>query len=220
MKSSENYFAKKVGIIIICFLLSQRIYAQDVSSNIQGFSVSIYGVGSKVTSNSLFLSGIMNGEPIGIGIGANVGYGFTESMKVFFGYQSQKFNRNDTYDKNTADAFELGLNYNFLASLNHIRPFLRASMSYNSLNVYPTTFTVIETGVTEENITILAKGLGFDAGVGLQYFIKPEVSVSVSGGGKFGGFTTIYYDGTKETVEQPVDFKYFYAKIGLSYSFY
>ncbi|MBK8390567.1 MAG: hypothetical protein IPL23_15340 [Saprospiraceae bacterium] len=81
MKSSENYFAKKVGIIIICFLLSQRIYAQDVSSNTQGFSVSLFGVASNVSSNSYYLEGIIDSNPFGVGLGANLGYGFTESVR-------------------------------------------------------------------------------------------------------------------------------------------
>ncbi len=212
-------FAKKVGITLICFLLSQRIYSQDVSSNTQGFSVSLFGVASNVSSNSYYLEGIIDSNPFGVGLGANLGYGFTESVKAFVGFQVSNYNPNGSRDKNSLDAFEFGLKYNFLASLNKIRPFISGAVNWNVLDVFPVDY-IYETGEVLEDVKVNAKGLGFDVGVGIQYFLSPEFNLNISVGGKFGTFSKVYSNGVREKFEEAVDFRYLGGRIGATYSFY
>ncbi|MBK8633477.1 MAG: outer membrane beta-barrel protein [Saprospiraceae bacterium] len=173
---------------------------------------------SKYKSDGNFATNVSEKEPSGLGLGGEIGYGITESIKVFVAYQSQSFTKNGSYPQNTLNTFEGGLKYNFLGTLNPLRPFISATISQNSLYISNLDFDFNKVPVIAEQYT--GKGIGFSPSVGIQYFFTPEINIDLASGIKFGNFTQNSADGIKLTFDSPNDFRYVFFKLGMTYNFY
>lgn len=213
--SSRNFFA----LLLVFMCMTYHTNGQGISSNTQGFSVSAYGTFTNFKSTSYFLNEITEEDGTGYGVGVEIGYGITEALKVFAGYQVVNFNLDKTYTNNAVDAFEAGLKYNFSGTLSKVRPYLSGSAAWNSLSIAFINFTDAN-GNFIESAKLKSGGYSINAGIGLQYFISPDFSLDLGVGGKFGNFTENFVDGNPLTFDEDVDLRYLFGKIGLSYSFY
>ncbi|MFZ1787238.1 MAG: outer membrane beta-barrel protein [Saprospiraceae bacterium] len=217
----SKHLKKGLNIIATILLITGftiKAESQDIVSNTKGFSISLFGVLSNYKSNSKFFTKVSSDEPSGLGFGGEIGYGLTETVKLFAAYQFQNFTKNGKFAQNTLTTFEGGVKYNFLGTLNRTRPFLSATISQNNLFVSPLQYELNGANSIADQYT--AKGIGFSPSVGIQYFFTPEINVDLVSGIKFGNFTKNDADGTKLTFDSPNDFRYLFLKLGLTYNFF
>ena len=219
LKNQTNSTRNFIALLLVFMCMAYHTNGQGISSNTQGFSVSAYGTFTNFKSTSFWFANISELDDTGYGVGVEIGYGISETIKVFAGYQVSNFNLNDNWDNNGLDVFEAGIKYNFLGSLSKVRPYLSGSVSWNSVSISPASY-IDDSGNSINDVKLKSAGYSFNAGIGLQYFVSPDFSIDLGVGGKFGNFSENFVDGNPITFDEGVDLRYLFGKIGLTYSFY
>lgn len=206
--------------IILFTLIHFNALAQGVGSNISGVSVGLFGKYNTWNSNSNAFFTLADENPNGISYGIQLGYGFTSNWKALIAYEHSNYDLNNLGVTNTVNLLEVGVRYNFLASINKIRPYLQAAVGQNTLNLFPVFFTDSD-GNVYENAKEKDKGISFSTNLGVNYFVTPDLSFDLAAGGRFGNFTKSFVNGSEFILSgENLDFRYFYVSLGLCYSFY
>lgn len=209
-KSSRVTISMLMGL-----LLALPGWAQDIQSNTEGFSASISPSYASWNSESQFLGSLDDVEPTGLGIYARVAYGFTQNIEVFAGYGVEGFNRKEDWDTYRSGTFDLGARFNFGATLRKVRPFAEAAISFHDMSIDPIIFEG-----SAELFNLDLNGVSFTGGLGLHFFVLPNLSITAVGKGSFGSFDSVFLSGVEiEALEETLDLEMFRVQLGMSYFF-
>ncbi len=207
---------KKLTFYLLVFLISGSfsLTAQDIRSSISGFSLGLYGKYSNWMSNSYFVGELDDTEPNGIGVGFRMSYGILEKFGVYLGYSQSNFRQSDEFDKYSQQVLHGGVRVNFGATLKVIRPFLEAGIGQYSMKIDPIIFL---DDIFETTYTLKMSGIGGEFGVGLQWFIIPNLAAEFAAFGRFGQFSTITLSGADYDPGEKTDFRFIGGQIGITY---
>lgn len=141
-------------------------------SKTAGFNVGVYLNGSAVK--------VEDSDVVESGAGGTVhlGYGFTENVSLFLRVNAAAIESDDVPSGSYAMAHvDMGARYSFLGSSTAWRPFVQAAFNGRAVSIDE-----------EEAGTLDARGPGFSAGAGLEYFVTPRVAVEAGLSYSFGEF--------------------------------
>jgi opacity protein-like surface antigen len=141
-------------------------------SKTAGFNLGVFLNGSAVR--------VDDSDVIESGAGGSVhlGYGFTENVSVFLRVNGAAIESDDVPSGSYTMAHaDIGVRYSFLGSSTAWRPFVQGAFSGRAVSI------------DEGNAgTLDARGPGFTAGAGLEYFVTPRVAVEAGLSYSFGEF--------------------------------
>ena len=213
LKTTNSSLAA-IGVLLL-LLIAIPSWAQDIQSNTEGFSASISPSYASWNSESQFLGSLDDVEPTGLGVYARVAYGFTQNIEVFAGYGVEGFNRKEDWDTYRSGTFDLGARFNFGATLRKVRPFAETAVSFHDMSIDPIVFE----GSTEL-FNLDLNGVSFTAGLGLHFFVLPNLSITAVGKGSFGSFDSAFLSGVEITdLEETLDLEMYRVQLGMSYFF-
>ena len=201
--------------IILWLLLALPGWTQEIQSNTEGFSASISPSYASWNSESQFLGSLDDIEPTGLGIYARVAYGFTQNIEAFLGYGVEGFKRKEDWDTYRSGTFDLGARFNFGATLRKVRPFAEVAVSFHDMAIDPIVFE----GSTEL-FNLDLNGVSFTGGLGLHFFVLPNLSITAVGKGSFGSFDSAFLSGVEIVdLEETLDLEMYRVQLGMSYFF-
>jgi opacity protein-like surface antigen len=176
----------------------------------------VYGNFDNWRSNSLLLGDIADKESSGRGLGAEISYGFTGNIEAFAGYNFSNFNLVDEWEVYRVEHYNLGLQYNFGASRQVVRPYLTGAIGSNNLKLAD--IFIREDGVLVfDNAEMIVKGLSANVGGGVLYYPIPQLAIDAGLLARFGNFSTVLVDSSIYDANQTLDFRYVGIRIGVSY---
>lgn len=205
--------------VFLCISLCGRIHAQSVQSISQGVSLHLQGQFSMWNSNSNFLSDISDDDPVGLGFGVELRYGFTSMLSGYLGFGNVNYNSNNEWEDYKSTYYRLGGQYNFGGTTSKIRPYLYAGGVYQNFKLARIFINDMGT-VLIENGSLVSKGVGVEIGVGLKYHLMPEWVLELSAGGQFGQFGSNFVNGRDFNFEETIDHQHLHLRIGAGYFFY
>lgn len=141
-------------------------------SRTAGFNLGVYLNGSAVR--------VEDSDVIESGAGGTVhlGYGITENVSLFFRVNGAAIESDDLPSGSYAMAHaDIGARYSFLASSSAWRPFIQGAFSGRAVSIDEGSAGTLE-----------ARGPGFTAGAGLEYFVTPRVALEAGLSYSFGKF--------------------------------
>ena len=213
LKQTKLY--KSVFFILFTGIFLINGHSQGIQSNTEGFSASLSPSYASWSSESQFLGSLDDLEPTGLGIYAKVAYGFTQSIEAFLGYGVESFNRKEDWDTYRSSTLDVGARFNFGATLRKVRPFAELALSIHDVAIDPIVFE----GSTEL-FNLDLSGFSGTVGLGVHYFMLPNLSVSVTGKGSFGSFDSVFLSGVEVLdLEESLDLEMIRIQLGVSYFF-
>ncbi|MEZ4900906.1 MAG: outer membrane beta-barrel protein [Spirosomataceae bacterium] len=189
-------------------LASSLTLAQDIRSNTEGINISVGGgVGNWSSS---YFQNLDEAEPLGVGAGVRIGYGFNQRFELFARYDYHHFilkNEWDTYQITNVGA---GLRVNFGGTLQRTRPYLEVGYSSVGLLIDPVLFNG---NLFEYRL----KGPALALGGGVNYFATPRLAIQAAANGTFGKFNSFQISGTG--IEDRPDVRTLKFSLGISFYF-
>lgn len=140
-------------------------------SNTSGFHVGVFLNGSAVTLED---SDVVES---GGGGSLHLGYGFNPNVSLFVRANAAEIQSDEGGDSYTMAHFDLGARYSFASEASALRPFIQAAVSGRAFAA----------DLGSEG-TLEARGSGFTAGAGLEYFFTPAVALEAGLSYSFGEF--------------------------------
>lgn len=201
---------RKISTSIFCtyFFLLGTTYAQDVRSNTEGLNISVGGgVGNWSSS---YFQNLDESEPLGIGAGVRLGYGFNQRFELFARYDYHNFKIKNEWDTYYTSAAGAGLRVNFGGTLQSLRPYLEAGFSSINLVIDPVLFNG---NLFEYRL----KGPSLALEGGVNYFISPNFAIQATANGTFGKFKSFQISGNG--IQDRPDIQTLKFSLGISYFF-
>jgi opacity protein-like surface antigen len=208
-----------ISALLLILFSNFCVKAQEVQSITQGLSVQVCGNLDNWRSNSLLLGDIADVESNGRGLGAELSYGFTANLEAFVGYNFSNFNLSNDWNVFRLEHYTLGVQYNFGASRQKVRPYLNGAIGSNNLKI-------ADIFIQEDNIVVfddaemILKGLSGNLGGGVLYFPIPQLAIEAGLVGRFGRFSNVLVNSSAYDAKQTLDFRFITFKIGVSYYFF
>jgi hypothetical protein len=199
---------RTLSLLAFCTLFLGKIFAQDVQSNTEGFSVTV--LPSYARWSSSFFNRLDELEPTGLGAGVRLGYGFNQRFELFAHYDSHSFNFNEDWDQYSFGTLGAGAKVNFGGTLQALRPFLEVGVVNQRLLITP-----VE--LNGDLVEFLMRGLSVQGNGGVQYFLSPQLAVRANVGFTVGKFSSFQID--RVGTEDRPDVKTFRVGVGVSYFF-
>lgn len=204
---------------VMGLLFIGKIDGQTIQSISQGVSLHLHGQYANWNSNSHFLSDISSSDPSGVGFGAELRYGFTSMISGYLGYGNVNFNSNEEWENYKISLYRFGGQYSFGGTTSRLRPFLNAGGVYQNFQL--ARIFINDSGMQViDDAELVSKGLALEVGVGLKYYVIPELALEVSLAGQFGKFGSNFVNGRDFDFEESIDTQHFYVRIGAGYFFY
>ncbi|MBY5958417.1 hypothetical protein KUV50_09760 [Membranicola marinus] len=211
---------KRHVILLFLFgimILGIPLRSQTVQSVSQGFSVHVHGQFARWNSNSHFLSDISGEDPGGIGFGAEVRYGFTNSISGYLAFEGINFDTDDEWEKYNTTLYRFGGQYTFGGTTSKIRPIVHAGGVYQNFNLA----RIFINGTDPvDDAKLVSKGFAVEAGGGLMYYVIPEFSLSLIVTGQFGKYGSNFVNGRDYPFEETIDSQHLFVRLGAGYYFY
>lgn len=178
---------KKLLVIMMALLgYAAGLKAQDIQSNTEGFNIGLHaGVGNWSSSYFLNLDEL---EPIGVGGGIRLGYGFNQRFEVFTQYNAQSFKLKNDWDTYRISSLGAGLRVHFGGTLQRLRPYVEGGLAGVNLLINPVLFN-------GNLVEYRLKGTSLALGTGVNYFLFPNVALHANVAGTFGKFNSFQVDG-------------------------
>jgi opacity protein-like surface antigen len=150
----------------------------DARSNGSGFHLGVFLNGSavKVEDSDVVESGG--------GGSLHLGYGFTENVSAFVRANAADIQVEDSDQSYILAHFDIGARYSFGSASAALRPFVQGAFSGRAFS--------LDAGSAG---TLEARGPGFTAAAGLEYFFTPRVAVEAGLSYSFGEFNEGRLDG-------------------------
>lgn len=200
--------SRKFYVLIFSFISVLTLQAQDIRSNTEGLNVTVSG-GIGNWSSTYFLN-LDELEPLGVGGGVRVGYGFNQRFEIFARYDHYTFKIENEWNKYGTSTAGAGLRVNFGGTLQALRPYLEAGFSSINLTIDPVLFNG---RVVEYHL----KGPALAVGGGVNYFISPNFAIQAAAASTFGKFTTFQIN--SNGIEDRPDARTLRFSLGISYFF-
>jgi hypothetical protein len=199
---------RKFYLLIFSVTSLITLQAQEIRSNTEGLNVSVSG-GLGNWSSNYFLN-LDELEPLGVGGGVRVGYGFNQRFEIFARYDRHTFKIKNEWNKYGISMAGAGLRVNFGGTLQALRPYLEAGFSSINLKIDPVLFN-------GRVVDYHLKGPALAVGGGVNYFILPNFAIQANATGTFGKFTTFQINGSG--IEDGPDVRTLRFSLGISYFF-
>ena len=199
---------RKIYLLTFSLIAGITLQAQDIRSNTEGLNVSVSG-GVGNWSSSYFLN-LDELEPLGVGGGLRIGYGFNQRFEIFARYDRYTFKFKNEWNKYSISNVGAGLRVNFGGTLQALRPYLEAGFSNINLVIDPVLFNG---NIVEYRL----KGPALAMGGGVNYFISPNFAIQANVLGTFGKFNTFQID--SRGIEDRPDARTLRFSLGISYFF-
>lgn len=212
----DNLVKTAISTLLSILICLPCLRAQEVQSITQGPSVQVYGNFDTWRSNSLLLGDIADKESNGRGIGAEFSYGFTGNIEVFLGYNFSNFNLLNDWKVYRVEHYNLGIQYNFGASRQVLRPYLNGALGSNNLKLADI-FIRENAAVVYDDAEMIVKGLSGNLGGGVLYYPIPQVAIDAGLISRFGNFSTVLVDANIYDAKQTLDFRFIGIRLGVSY---
>lgn len=176
--------------ILLLLLISVTAFAQnqplEMKSNTEGLSIGISG--NLLNWSSDYFTRLDDDEPTGIGIGAEVGYGFTQRLEAIVRLDYSTLALNDEWDNFSMVNFDLMARFNLGSTTKKFRPYLELGVGNQSMNISPIFF---DNQAVEYNMN----GWGFAYGAGVNYFLNRNFLLTLNASGITGDMSSFTANG-------------------------
>ncbi|MET0400116.1 MAG: outer membrane beta-barrel protein [Longimicrobiaceae bacterium] len=154
-----------------------QVEAPPAVSKTSGLELGVYLNGSALA--------IENEDEVesGGGLGARLGYGFTDRFQIFAAVTAANVEYSDVDDTYALGHFDLGGRFSFGSTAAKLRPFVQAAVGGRAVS--------LDLG----GETLDLRGAGFTGGAGLAYFLAPSVALDLGLDFTLGQFTEGRADG-------------------------
>ncbi|MCF8239654.1 MAG: hypothetical protein K9I85_15935 [Saprospiraceae bacterium] len=203
-------------LVIICLscLSGSSISAQGIRSSTAGFSVKAGPIWETWASSSYYLGDVDSEAFLGGYLG--VAFGFGQRIEAFSSYRFAGGYTQEGYDSYRSRTILFGARTHFGGTLRRVRPWLEAAFAWQTLQLEPISY-YDDFGNYLGEFSLGTRGAGVEAGIGVQYFLTPTLSLDFGVRGRFGGFSTIRIDGAIDEPDERVDFRFLTVGLGLAY---
>lgn len=158
-----------------------------IQSNTEGLQLSANG--SVASWSSKYFVNLPQLEPLGVGGGAQVGYGFTQKLTGFARYEYHSFKLKNDWDTYRFSGFGFGIRWNFSGTVQRLRPYAELGLTRVGLKISPVL-------LNNQLRTYDLLGTLFTPGAGVQYFLQPNLALGANVNVSVGNFGNFQIDGS------------------------
>ncbi len=213
IKSISGHLIALMMMCMFC-IAESPISAQGIRSSTAGFSVKGGPIWETWASSSFYL-GDVDGEAF-LGGYLGVAYGFGQRLEGFASYRFAGGYTQEDYDAYRSRTFAFGVRTHFGGTLHRARPWLEAAFAWQSLQLDPISY-FDDFGNYLGEFTMVNRGAAFESGIGVQYYLTPNLALDFGLHGRFGAFSTIQIDGSTDDPDERVGFRFLGVGLGLAY---
>lgn len=197
---------------LILVLFPAMVFAQnepiEMRSNAEGFSVGI-SVHSLGWSSDYFTV-LDDLEPGGIGLGLELGYGFTQRLELIGRVDASSLARNETWDQFTYVNTDLMARFNLGSTTGRFRPYVEVGVGNQSVAVSPVFFD-------NQEVIYKFSGIGFAYGGGINFFLNRNLLLTLNASGTSGKAQNFTADDS--TITDVPDLSNFRIRLGTRFYF-